>query len=52
MSDEIKNIQPKEILKCDWKLFLKYKKWHKTMRAWNISITKSLLKECENVWKE
>jgi hypothetical protein len=40
-----KNYRPKRILELTWEQFLKYKKWHRTMRAWNLSITKSLLKE-------
>lgn len=31
------------IIELDWELFLKYKRWHKTMRGWNINITKDLL---------
>jgi len=42
--------QPVKILECDWSTFLKFKKWHKTMRAWNISITKEFVKECRQVY--
>jgi len=34
-----------KILEISWSLFLNHKKWHKTMRGWNISITKKLIKE-------
>lgn len=33
------------IIELDWELFLKYKRWHKTMRGWNINITKDLLNQ-------
>lgn len=39
--------QLEKIIQLDWDMFLKYKRWHKTMNAWNISITKSLLDEAE-----
>jgi len=40
-----KSYKLKRIIQLEWNLFLKYKKWHSTMRGWNISITKTLLKE-------
>lgn len=40
-----KNYRPKRILELTWEQFLNYKKWHSTMRAWNLSVTKSLLSE-------
>lgn len=43
--------KPLEILECNWNTFLKYKRWHKTMRAWNISLTKDFKKECREVLK-
>ncbi len=42
-----KNYRPKRILELTWEQFLKYKKWHSTMRAWNISITKALISEAK-----
>lgn len=38
--------QPVEILEATWETFLKYKKWHKTMKAWNISLTESFKESC------
>jgi len=38
-----KDFQLKNIYELTWEQFLKYKKWHKTMRAWNISVTKDLI---------
>ena len=46
-SDEFKL---KKILEIPWPLFLKHKRWHKTMRGWNISITKKLLDEANIVY--
>ena len=34
-----------KIIEINWNQFLKYKKWHKTMRGWNIIVTKELIKE-------
>ena len=42
-----KNYRPKRILELNWEIFLKHKKWHSTMRAWNLSITKKLLAEAK-----
>lgn len=40
-----KNYRPKRILELSWDAFLKHKKWHSTMRAWNLNITKALLED-------
>lgn len=45
-----KNLQLKKIREITWKQFLKFRKWHKTMRAWNISVSLSLLKEAETIF--
>lgn len=42
-----KNYLPKRILELDWETFLKHKRWHSTMRAWNISVTKALLSDAK-----
>lgn len=39
-----------KILEVPWALFLKHKRWHKTMRGWNISITKKLIEEATIVY--
>jgi hypothetical protein len=36
--------QFKKILEIDWETFLEHKKWHSRMKAYNISITKKLIK--------
>ena len=28
-----------------WKVFIKHKKWHNTMKAWNIQLTKKVIQE-------
>jgi len=40
-----KNYRPKRILELSWNNFLKHRRWHSTMRAWNLSVTKKLLSE-------
>lgn len=39
------NYELEKIIQLDWDLFIKYKRWHKTMNAWNLTITKALLEE-------
>lgn len=38
-----KNFTLKKIVEIDWKTFFKHKKWHSTMKAHNVHITKALL---------
>jgi hypothetical protein len=45
----LKNYKPKRIIELNWEQFIKYRQWHKTMRAWNLSITKSLVAESKNI---
>ncbi|WP_257008195.1 hypothetical protein [Bacillus sp. FJAT-45350] len=33
-----------KIIELPWILFLKYRKWHSRVRAWNLTITQKLLK--------
>lgn len=35
----------------DWTTFLKHKKWHKRMKAWNLSLTKSLISDAKTIYK-
>ncbi len=39
-----------KIIECGWETFLKHKRWHKTMRAWNITATVQLEKEARTVF--
>lgn len=38
-----KYYKPKKITELTWEQFLEFRRWHKTMRAWNLSITKDLI---------
>jgi len=38
-----------KVYEIDWGQFLKLRKWHSTMRAWNLSINKKFLKEAKIV---
>lgn len=40
-----KDLTPKKIIELTWEQFIKFKKWHSTMKAWNLTVTKSLLNE-------
>ena len=44
-----KNYRPKRVLELSWEQFLKFKRWHSTMRAWNLSVTRILLNEARIV---
>ena len=44
--------QLERIIQLNWELFIKYKRWHKTMTAWNISVTKALLEEAEVLFEK
>jgi hypothetical protein len=39
------------IYELPWDKFLKHKKWHKRMNAWNLSITKALKKDCKIIYE-
>lgn len=41
------NYELQKIIQLNWNQFLKFKKWHKTMRAYNLSLTKRLFDECK-----
>jgi hypothetical protein len=40
----------KRINEITWEQFLKYKKWHSRMNAWNLTVTKSLLENTRTVY--
>lgn len=40
----------KQIIELTWEQFLKYKKWHSRMNAWNISINRELLSEARIIY--
>lgn len=33
----------------DWASFLRHKRWHSRMRAYNLSLTKDLIKDCKTI---
>ena len=47
-----KNYKPKRILELTWEQFLKFRRWHSTMRAWNLSTTKTLISEAKIILDE
>lgn len=46
------NFKLDKILEISWNLFLRHKRWHKTMRAWNLSINKKLIEDSNIVFAE
>jgi len=46
------DVSLKTILEMDWKTFIKHKRWHKTMNAWNLSISKKLINDCKIVYSK
>lgn len=46
------NFKLKRIVELSWEKFIFYKKWHSTMNAWNISITKKLLVEANILFED
>lgn len=40
------------IYELDWDLFLKHKRWHKTMQAWNLSLNKELISDCKVIYQK
>jgi hypothetical protein len=44
------NYKLEKIIQLTWDQFLSYKKWHKTMQAWNLSLTKDLLNASQTLF--
>lgn len=44
------NYQLHQMIEITWENFLKFKRWHTTMRAWNLSVTEELLKNSKIVF--
>lgn len=38
------------ILEMDWHTFLKNKRWHSRMKAWNLALTKGLEEQCKKIY--
>lgn len=41
-----------KILELNWQQFLEMKRWHKTMRAWNLSITQELISKSKIIYEK
>lgn len=41
-----------KIIEINWDQFLKFKKWHKTARAWNLTISKNLIQESKIIFSK
>lgn len=46
------NIMLQEILELDWKTFLDNRSWHKTDRAWQLTITRKLREQCKVIYQK
>jgi len=42
----------KSIYELSWGVFLKHKRWHSRMKAWNLGITKNLINDSRIVYKK
>lgn len=40
----------KRIVELNWEQFLRYRRWHSTMRAWNLSLTSRLLGDARTIF--
>src|SRR3990167_3427064 len=41
---------PKRVLELTWKQFLKFRRWHTVMRAWNLNLTQNLIAEAKKIF--
>jgi len=46
-----KYYKPKRVLELTWEQFLKFRRWHKTMRAWNLSLTQELSNDAKIIFQ-
>ena len=46
-----KYYKPERVLELTWDQFLKHRRWNKTIRAWNLSLTKKLTAEAKIVFQ-
>jgi hypothetical protein len=47
-----KDYKLKRMLELTWRDFIEFRKWHKTMRAWNINVTKNLLSRARIIFNK
>ena len=38
------------VYQLDWNVFVKHKKWHSRMKAWNLSVTQKLIDDCRIIY--
>lgn len=48
----VKNYQAELIIELTWEDFYDLKRWHSTMRAYNISLTKTTLEKARVIFKK
>lgn len=41
-----------EILEMDWETFLRHKRWHSRMNAWNLSLTREVCSDCRVIFQK
>ena len=41
-----------EILEMDWKTFLRHKRWHSRMNAWNLPLTREVCSDCKVIFQK
>lgn len=41
----------KAIYQMDWDAFIKHKRWHSRMKAWNLTLSKETINDCEVIYK-
>lgn len=44
------NYELQKILEMDWNTFLKNKKWHSRMKAWNITLSSYVCEQCKVIY--
>lgn len=40
----------KAIYQLDWDAFIKHKRWHSTMKAWNINLSKDTIRDAKTIY--
>jgi hypothetical protein len=48
---QLKGFAPFRVIQMSWETFFKHKRWHSTMNAYNISLTKGVLEESEVIFE-
>lgn len=46
------NYELKTILELDWNTFIKNKRWHSRMKAWNLTLTKKIYQESRIIYEK